>query len=41
MAEQNDILGISGQLDISDIISSVDKLYDQLSKIENISKETA
>jgi len=34
-------LGISGSLDISDIIKSIDQLYDEIGKIEGISKEMA
>lgn len=41
MADEKDILGISGQLDISDIISSVDRLYNELGKVGGVSKETA
>jgi len=41
MADEKDILGISGQLDISDIVGSIDRLYSEFGKVGNISKETA
>lgn len=37
----NEILGISGHLDISDIVRSIDELYSEVSKLESVSKETA
>lgn len=39
MAVDNDILGISGQLDISDIVNSINKLYASFGRIENMSNE--
>ena len=41
MAAENDILGVSGHLDISDIINQVNHFHSELQKIGNISKETA
>ena len=37
----DNVLGISGSLDVSDIIKSIDQLYDEIGKIEGISKEMA
>ncbi len=41
MADEKDILGISGQLDITDIYGSIDKLYSMIGQIEGISQGMA
>lgn len=37
----DNVLGISGSLDINDIVKSIDRLYDEVGKIEGVSKKMA
>lgn len=37
----DNVLGISGSLDISDVVKSIDQLYNEVGKVEGISKEMA